>query len=156
MNGGPAGAADDLTRRRLLAGLAASATALAAGCQALFGSDGDLLIRNRSPNSKRVTVIMDRGGSYTPKLESVRIRADDRSRIDGFFPRSDWPYPFLLHFYVDGEYRRTTEHRWDDLIEASIRPDGTLTAEETDRRVSLTPQVRDRTVRRGENASRSE
>jgi hypothetical protein len=129
-----------LSRRRVLRTIVAGTPAVAAGgCSGYGGSDGDLRVENWDDTAHSMTLTMDRGENYDSKDISVSVDADSTETVRGVFTRSDWPYPFYLHIAVDGEYRTTTEHVWDDRIEVVLRADGTVIANETDRRVALTP-----------------
>ena len=139
------------SRRRYLGAVCGLAAAGSAGCvQMLPGSDGDLVVRNRDTEQYTVTVIMDRGSAYTPKLESIRVQPSSEATVADLFVQSDHPYAFLLHVYLDGEYAKTTEHRWESEIQITIEQGGTVTAdppEPADVPVTITPQVRNETNR---------
>ncbi|MBV0925501.1 hypothetical protein KTS45_14945 [Halomicroarcula limicola] len=126
------------TRRQLLCTASTFGMGTLAGCgQALLESDGDVVIGNWDDATHEFAVTMDDGGDT--KEGTVTVEADSRGELTDFLPQSDWPYPFLLHITVDGEYVATTKHRWQNRIEVVYLTDGSVIADETEIDIEVTP-----------------
>lgn len=128
-----------LSRRRVLRLGTIGATVLSAGCtQLLPGTDYDVVVRNEDDVDHEVVVSLDRGTAYSLENGSAEVKAGGESQIPNLIDRSDWPYPYLLRIRVDGQHVATTEHRASDDVQLTIRPDGTVTADETTRPAPIT------------------
>ena len=114
----------------------------ASGCiGSASNSDGDITVKNQDSVSHNMTIIIDRGPSYTNKNLSALISDGDEKQFTNVLPRTDTTYAFYLYVYIDEDYKKTTGHQWDQGIVFTIQNNANITVDKEEDVVEFTPET---------------